>query len=195
MEVPKRRYRTDGEKSKWCINESLGLQLKPPMAALFMDFKSVLLCYCEHRTHPSWFKQKRYFDDIRQLTESPGEPAWKPLSQEQRPCHPSTCSWEALRRHTLALRCIAGPFRTTSRTGMVQGTEAVWSGAELTPFSLLYRWKERTSQYWRGGGGKSAAYLLWGTVGEEVFSMCGHSPNTLAPSPYSGLFGREGSSS
>lgn len=152
MEVPKRRYRTDGEKSKWCINESLGLQLKPPMAALFMDFKSVLLCYCEHRTHPSWFKQKRYFDDIRQLTESPGEPAWKPLSQEQRPCHPSTCSWEALRRHTLALRCIAGPFRTTSRTGMVQGTEAVWSGAELTPFSLLYRWKERTSQYWRGGG-------------------------------------------
>lgn len=84
MEVPKRRYRTDGEKSKWCINESLGLQLKPPTAASFVDFKSVLLCYCEHRTHPSWFKQKMYFDDIRQLTESPGEPVWKPLSQEQR---------------------------------------------------------------------------------------------------------------
>lgn len=38
------------------------------MTASFMDFKSALLCYCKHQTHPSWIKQKIYLKDIRQLT-------------------------------------------------------------------------------------------------------------------------------
>ena len=38
------------------------------MTASFMDFKSALLCYCKHQTHPSWIKQKIYLKDIGQLT-------------------------------------------------------------------------------------------------------------------------------
>lgn len=68
------------------------------MAASFTDFKSSLLHPCKHSTHPGWLKQKEF----RQLTECPGEPAGRLLSQEQRTCCPSTCSWQVLKLQTLA---------------------------------------------------------------------------------------------
>lgn len=49
----------------------------------FMDFRSALLHYGKHSTHPRWFKQNIYLKDIRQLTESPGEPAWSYLARNK----------------------------------------------------------------------------------------------------------------
>lgn len=142
MAGSKRHYGANGGKSKGHTNESLGLRIKPPVAASFLDFNSILLRCCEHRARPSWFKRKMYLKGTGRLTEPPEEPARKPLRWEQRTWCTSTCSRESGRPRARTPSCAVGTTSTTNETG-TRGWGSLTQSALPMPWSLLPPWLER----------------------------------------------------
>ena len=107
------------------------------------------------------------------------------------PVRNSSCPWETLRLQTTrSWSPTACAINITKRTWYRDQGSLIQSFYHPSPNSI-YCGRERTAINSLG----SDAYLIWGKVGEEVFSICGYSHNALALPLHFGLFGREVSSS